>query len=132
MSFIDYLDLWNFLTAAKFLFSTGVGAVCLSMAIFLKQRNLKGPWYTSLRYILAALSISALSNAYSILLLGQVNVQPTELFMNVCILILLGWSWGFYRYKLFKCDPNQSLEKVLKFVQSEISREKTASKNEAL
>jgi uncharacterized membrane protein YbhN (UPF0104 family) len=124
VSFINICDPCTLITFAKFLISAGLGLSGFSMAFCLKNRPVrKDAWYTSLRYIFTFLSISAFSNAYSIVLLGYVHIQPTELFLNISLLSLIGWSWCFYYYRLKKIVGEPNLEKILKFLHSELGNQ---------
>lgn len=122
MPFEQFLNPRDFVTLVEFLISIGIGLFGLSFAICLRRhRNLKSTWYASLRHILALLSITALSNAWSALLMDHADARPTELFMNVSLLVLIGWGWCYYRYHVMRKAGPCSLEKLLKFIHTEVS-----------
>lgn len=122
MSLHDLLNPWSFVSAAECLISAGIGisGFCLAFALK-KQGHLQGVWYTSLRWILTALSISGISNAWSLILLESVHAKPTELFVNSTLLLLLMWIGCFYRLNLVKRGGSTAFSKALKFLHDEFT-----------
>jgi|HigsolmetaAR204D_1030405.scaffolds.fasta_scaffold37001_2 hypothetical protein len=128
MSFEPFLDLWDCMTIAEFLISVGLGWAGLLLTLCLKERHiLTGIWYLSLRHSLILLSISSLSNAWSILLIDQIKVYPTQLFMNMSMFVLLVWICSFYRFILIKNAGSSNLEKILKFLHTEVVKERATT-----
>ncbi|MDF2435473.1 MAG: hypothetical protein JWP44_5104 [Mucilaginibacter sp.] len=119
--FFEYCNVGGIVAAAEFLISIGLGVCALSLALHLKKRRfLRGRWYSSLRHLLTALAIAGLSNAWTVVLVGHSDVKATELLLNLSLISLIGWVWAFYRYNLFKQEGPCSLEKILKFLHSEV------------
>jgi len=122
-SFFDWVNLTKI---AEILISVGLGVLSMSLALSLKRRRyLKGGWFVSLRLILTVLTIAALSNAWSTFLLDAYQVKPASFLMNTCLLSLVFWIWGFYRYNVIKTSGQHGFEKILKFLQGEIIRDRS-------
>lgn len=121
---IDF-SLWTLATVAKFLISAGLGFSSFALAIILKKKAiLCGGWYFTLRVLLGALAVSAFSNVYSTLLLGNLRIDPTELMMDLSVFALIAWIWSFYRCNLVTKAGGLSFEKVLKFVHNQLTDDK--------
>lgn len=97
------ISLYNFLVSAanlplvlNLLFSGGLGFCGFFFAFVIKKREIKNKWFTSLRYILTLLSVSAFSNAYCLLILGYKIVQPSELLLNFSVFGLMVWATAYY------------------------------------
>ena len=117
--------LWTLATVAKFLISAGLGFSSFSLAIIIqKKKVLCGVWYFTLRLFLGALAVSAFSNVYSIVLLNDLRINPTELMMDVSVFALVAWIWSFYRCNLVNKAGGLSFEKVLKFVHNQLNDDK--------
>jgi hypothetical protein len=99
--------------------SGGLGFCGFFFAFVIKKRNIKNKWFTSLRYILTLLSVSALSNAYCLVLLGYKTVQPSELLLNLSVFILMLWAAAYYLRNIVGSGTSLTQEKVLKFIEKE-------------
>jgi hypothetical protein len=103
------------------LVSVTLGVGGLYFAYSLKEHSITNGWFKTLKYILGLLSISAISNVYSLLLLGYNKVQPTELILNISMLVLLGWAVMYYVRNIAGPGTSLTPEKVLKFIETEHS-----------
>jgi hypothetical protein len=103
------------------LISSGLGFCGFFFAFVIKKQNIKNKWFTSLRWILTLLSISAFSNAYSLALLGYRIVPPSELLLNVSVFILMIWATAYYVKNIVGSGTSLTQEKVLKFIEKEHS-----------
>jgi hypothetical protein len=101
------------------LISAGLGFCGFFFAFVIKKRNIKNRWFTSLRYILTLLSVSAFSNAYCLILLGYKIVQPSELLLNTSVFILMIWAAAYYLRNIVGSGTSLTQEKVLKFIENE-------------
>jgi hypothetical protein len=101
------------------LISSGLGFCGFFFAFSLKKRNIKNKWFTSLRYILTLLSVSAFGNAYCLILLDYKTVQPSELLLNFSVLTLMLWATAYYLRNIAGSGTSLTNEKVLKFIEKE-------------
>lgn len=101
------------------LISGGLGFCGFFFAFAIKKRNIKNKWFTSLRYILTLVSVSAFSNVYCLLLLGYKTVQPSELLLNFSMLVLMVWATAYYIRNILGPGTSLTQEKVLKFIEKE-------------
>ena len=105
----------------NFLISTGMGFCGFFFAFTLKRKGIKSKWFTSLRYILILLSISAFSNSYCLAILGYRTVQPSELLLNMSVLVFMVWATAYYIFNILGSGTSLTQEKVLKFIEKEHS-----------
>lgn len=116
---------FDLVTSVEFIMSLILGMVGLLGSLSLKSREyLRGWWYRSLHYIMGLLAIAGLSNAWTVLLIGdKLNTKPTELLLHLSLLIIAGWVWAFYKSNLSKPSPNgsgsTSTEKIIRFISEE-------------
>jgi hypothetical protein len=99
--------------------SSGLGFCGFFFAFSIKKRGIKSKWFTTLRYILTLLSVSALSNVYSLAILGYKIVQPSELLLNTSVFILMVWAIAYYVKNIVGSGTSLTQEKVLKFIEKE-------------
>jgi hypothetical protein len=117
-----YTSLFHFTDLSyllNLLISGGMGFCGFFFAFSLKKRNIKNKWFTSLRYILTLISISAFSNVYCLILLGYKTIQPSELLLNFSMFILLVWATAYYIRNIVGPGTSLTQEKVLKFIEKE-------------
>lgn len=107
------------------LISVGMGFCGFFFAFVIKKKNIKNKWFTSLRYILILLSISAFSNAYCLILMGYKTVQPSELLLNLSVLVFMFWATAYYVFNIVGSGTSLTQEKVLKFIEKEHSTTST-------
>lgn len=119
MSLVSLYQDINIHLVLNFLISTGLGLCGFFVAWMLKRSQINGKWFTSLRYILTGLSISALSNSYSLVLLGYKTVQPSELLLNFSIFVLMIWATLYYIYNVIGEGTSLTEDKVLNFIKNE-------------
>ena len=114
-----FLEAFNLPLILNFLISLSLGFCSFFFAFAIKKKCIKGPWFTSLRYILALLAVAAWGNSYSILILGYRTVQPSEVLLNVAMLTLMMWATAYYIKNILGSGTSLTEEKVLKFIQDE-------------
>lgn len=119
LQFSTFLQQTNLPLILNFLISIGLGFSGFFIAYIIKCKEIKGKWFTSLRYILTLLSVAALSNAYSLVLLGYKTVQPSELLLNLAVLTLMAWAVAYYVINILGSGTSLTEEKVLKFIETE-------------
>ncbi|MNK27656.1 hypothetical protein D3C87_460180 [compost metagenome] len=119
LHFSSFLQEINLPVILNFLISLGLGFSGFFFAFVIKKKEIKGRWFTSLRYILAIMSVAAMSNAYSIVILGYRTVQPSELLLNISMLILMAWATAYYIVNIMGPGTSLTEEKVLKFIENE-------------
>lgn len=101
------------------LISGGLGFCGFFFAFSIKKREIKSRWFTSLRYILTLLSVSAFSNAYCLILLDYKTIQPSELLLNFSVFTLMVWATAYYVKNVLGSGTSLTNEKVLKFIEKE-------------
>lgn len=109
----------NFPLLLNLLISSGLGFCGFFFAFSIKKRCIKSKWFVTLRYILTLMSIAALSNVYSLAILGYKIVQPSELLLNTSVFILMVWAIAYYMKNIVGAGTSLTQEKVLKFIEKE-------------
>jgi ABC-type polysaccharide/polyol phosphate export permease len=124
-TFLNLLADVNIPLVLNFLISIGMGFCGFFFAFVIKNKNIKNKWFTSLRYILILLSISAFSNAYCLGILGYKVVQPSELLLHLSVLVFMLWGTAYYLFNIVGSGTSLTQEKVLKFIEKEHSTTST-------
>lgn len=124
-TFLNLLATVNVPLVLNLLISVGMGFCGFFFAFVIKKKNIKNKWFTSLRYILILLSISAFSNAYCLVILGYKVVQPSELLLNLSVLVFMLWGAAYYLFNIVGSGTSLTQEKVLKFIEKEHSTTST-------
>lgn len=121
LSLISYLTTLNAPFVLNLLISMGMGFCGFFFAFVLKKKDIKNKWFTSLRYILILLAISAFSNVYCLGLLDHKTVQPSEVLLNLSVLVFMLWATLYYVFNIVGSGTSLTQEKVLKFIENEHS-----------
>lgn len=115
----QFLKDLNLSFALEVLLSAGMGLGGFFVAYVLQIRGLKNKWFTTLRYILSIMSISAISNVYSLLLIGEHTIRPSVLLLNSSWILLILWAILYYSMNIVGPGTSLTPEKVLKFIEKE-------------
>jgi hypothetical protein len=105
-----------------FLVSISLGV--LTFGIVLSMKHIKGlqtGWYKILRFILGVFSVTALSNAWCVLLVADAEINPLQLILNISVLVLFVYCVSYYKFHYRKQVSHRSLGNFLKFLKQELS-----------
>lgn len=114
-----FLETLSFPVVLNLLISLGLAFVSFFFAFTMKKKCIGGSWFTSLRHILSIMAVSALGNAYSIVLLGYTMIHPSQVLLLLSVLVLMFWSCAYYVRNIRGPGTSLTEEKVLKFIQNE-------------
>lgn len=117
------MQVWTYLNILEFLVLAVIGFSSFGLAIWMhKSPKMQSRWYISLKYILILISISAVSDGWSTVLIAREEIRPIQLLLSVSVLALLAWLGCFCRFKLLKsCTGPVSVGKFLTLLTKEIT-----------